>query len=160
MTRLLSHRLASRLVHRVGLFCFTLALATGALACDDDGGAEADDETTGDEDGDPLSYTADIQPIWDTNCLTACHEADGVAFSTLDLSGDSYDNVVNAAALQAPGLNLIEPGSAAESYLVAKLRGTQVEAGGLGDTMPSGAGALSQATIATIEEWIDAGAMP
>ncbi|HVH97979.1 MAG TPA: hypothetical protein VM869_04695 [Enhygromyxa sp.] len=114
----------------------------------------------GDGDGDTLSHAVDMQPIWDANCLTMCHEPGGTAESTLDLSGDGYDNIVNVASTQAVGSNLVEPGNAAESYLVAKLRGTQVEAGGLGATMPSGENMLDEATIMMVEAWINAGAAP
>lgn len=166
MTRLLFPRLT------LGSFCLALALASGVAACDSDGEDEmSDDETTGDGDGDSgdgdgdgddgmLGHADDIQEIWDANCVSACHEPGGTAESTLDLSGNAYDNIVSAASTQAPGKSLVEPGSADESYLIHKLRGTQVEAGGLGASMPSGGTSLPDATIVMIEDWINAGAAP
>jgi hypothetical protein len=170
-----SHR-----VVRIGSLGFVFALATGALACEGETADEMSDETTGDGDGDPtgdgdgdptgdgdgdgdgdpLSHAADIQPIWDDTCLTMCHAAGGTAVTILDLSGDAYDNIVGAPSTQVVGMNLVEPGDSANSYLVHKLRGTQVGAGGLGAAMPSGSPALPEATIAMIEAWIDAGAAP
>jgi hypothetical protein len=160
---------------RFGSLCFALALTTGTLACNDDGGDESTDEVgdgdgdqtgdgdgdqTGDGDGDqPLSHAADIQAIWDANCLSACHEPGGNAVTVLDLADNAYPNIVGVASSQAPGMSLVKAGDSAQSYLVAKLRGTQVAAGGLGATMPSG-GMLPEATIELIEAWIDEGAAP
>ncbi|MFO7563648.1 MAG: hypothetical protein R6X02_13455 [Enhygromyxa sp.] len=169
MTRLSSPRFI-----RFASLCFGLALTTGTLACDDDGGDEVSDGTDGDGDGDgtgdgdgegdgdgdALSHAADMQPIWDASCLAMCHEPDGNAVSVLDLSGNAYGNIVSVPSTQAPGMNLVEPGNAAESYLVAKLRGTQVAAGGLGAMMPSGTQMLPEETIALVEAWIDEGAAP
>jgi hypothetical protein len=81
----------------------------------------------------------------------------------LDLSGgDSYDNLVGALSGQATTMQLVEADSAANSYLIAKLRGTQTDAGGTGGRMPLGTGAapLPEATIALIEQWVDEGAAP
>jgi hypothetical protein len=152
------------LLARIGLLGFALALAT-PLACMEDGGDEMSDETgdgDGDQsgDGDGDGHAAAIQPIWDANCLTMCHEAGGSAVTILDLSGNGYDNLVGMPSTQAVGLNLVEPGNSADSYLIHKLRGTQVDAGGLGAAMPSGGDSLEEATIAMIEAWIDAGAAP
>jgi hypothetical protein len=55
--------------------------------------------------------------------------------------------------------SLVASGSSADSYLVAKLRGTHVEFGGSGGPMPAGGNPpLDEATISMIEAWIDAGA--
>jgi len=170
------------LVRRTASLGCVLMLSLPALACDS-GDDTAGDETSGDGDGDPstgdgdgdpstgdgdgdgdpgtLSYAADIQPIFDANCVSACHTAGGVAAMTLILDGDSYTSVVGATSTQAAGVKLVDPGSSADSYLVAKLRGTQVAAGGNGGRMPSvPADPLDDATIMMIESWIDLGAAP
>lgn len=155
-----------RLALRAASLCFALALTSGSLACDDSSDDEMSDDETGNAEGDgdgdidPNSHASAMQPIWNDNCVEGCHEPDGTAASTLDLSGDAYDNIVSMVSTQAVGENLVEPGSAEESYLVAKLRGTQVEFGGLGGTMPSMGAALPEATIVMIEDWINAGAAP
>lgn len=133
---------------------------------DDMGDGDGDtmaDATGGDGDGDGdagLSYAADIQPIWDANCI-GCHSAGNVA-EFLDLSGDSYGNVVGVLSSQATALQLIEANNAADSYLIHKLRNTQLDAGGSGGPMPAGAMPmpLPEETIAMIEMWVDGGVLP
>jgi len=153
-----------------------LALCWGVTGCSDDGetmdgettgdaettGDETTgDETTGDETtgSEELTHSADIQPIWEGSCTTGCHAPGGVA-EFLDLSSDGYDDLVGVASTQAPALSLVEAGASDMSYLVNKLRGTHLDAGGSGGTMPAGMDPLDEATIAMIESWIDAGAMP
>src|SRR5262245_24928914 len=101
---------SSRIGAHVGL-CSLVAVLCLSVACDDtsddmgDGASEtmvgADDATSdnGDGDGDPgdgdgdgggLSYEADIQPIWDDNCVTGCHVPMGIA-AFRDLSAPSYE---------------------------------------------------------------------
>lgn len=121
----------------------------------------ADAETSGDGDtsDSSLSHAADIQPIWDSNCVS-CHGPGGSAFAVLDLSGDAQMAVVNVPSSQTATYDLVEPGRADLSYLIAKLRGMQVSFDGLGGAMPAGGPPLSEATILTIEAWIDEGAAP
>jgi hypothetical protein len=147
----------NRIGARAGVLSL-LALLCLSTACDDTG----DDMEVGETAGEPLSYAADIQPIWEDNCTTGCHMPMGTAMF-LDLSGgDSYDNLVGSLSGQATTMQLVEADSAANSYLIAKLRGTQTDAGGTGGRMPLGTGAapLPEATIALIEQWIDEGAAP
>jgi hypothetical protein len=155
---------SSRIGARAGVFSL-IAMLCMSVACDDTsddmGEGETAAETTGDGDGDALSYAADIQPIWDDGCTTGCHEAGGIAMF-LDLSGDSYGNIVGTLSGQATTLQLIEAGNAADSYLIAKLRNTQAAVGGSGGPMPGGVDPvpLPEATIAMIEQWANEGALP
>jgi hypothetical protein len=136
------------------------------LGCDGDDG-EGDDEAADTTDGSDstdtgsaLSHAADIQPIWEASCVTGCHTAGGTAATVIDLSGDAYAELVDINSGQAPLLKLVEPGNSMESYLVAKLEGNQAAAGGTGLQMPSGGDPLDAATIQTIKDWIDGGALP
>jgi hypothetical protein len=124
-------------------------LATFLLAACDSSADEGGDSETGGE----LSHAADIQPIWDDNCLSGCHVPGGLGMP-LDLS-NAYATIVGVESMQAAGVSLVEPGSAADSYLLTKLRGEQT----VGIQMPGGGAApLDDATISMIEAWIDAGA--
>lgn len=133
---------------------------------DADGDATEDstgdgDPGDGDGDGDPveLSLAADIQPIFDDNCVTSCHQPGGLS-SFMDLT-DAFNSIVGVPSAQADPVLRVDPGSAADSYIVAKLRGTQADLGGSGARMPAGgAPMLDEPTIAMIEAWIDGGALP
>jgi hypothetical protein len=148
----------SRIGARAGVLSLVAMLCLSA-ACDNtsDDGMEA-----GETGGGALSYADDIQPIWEDNCTAGCHMPGGTAAMVLDLStADSYDSLVGSLSGQATTMELVEAGSSANSYLVAKLRGTQTTAGGTGGQMPLGTGGpLPEATIALIEQWVDDGAAP
>ena len=117
-----------------------------------------DTTVTGGETGAPVGpgFAVDIWPILDARC--SCHK-DSPGAGMLRLVSDvAYVNLVGKPSLQAP-LQIVEPGSAQDSYLWHKLNDTQLEAGGYGMRMPSG-GLLDPAEREQIREWIDAGAHP
>ena len=112
----------------------------------------------------------DAAPTWDyvsgvlaTNC-SPCHTS-GAGFPSADpMNGlgeadTAYDQIVDHPAAEAPGLDRIEPGDSANSYLIHKLRGTHVDAGGSGDRMPDGGPFFEDEVIDAIAEWVDAGAL-
>ncbi|MBK9752584.1 MAG: hypothetical protein IPO88_03580 [Nannocystis sp.] len=119
--------------------------------------------------GDPLRFTPDVWPILQVNCLR-CHEtADGEMTPGppspkpgLVLGADdpafAYAALINKPAVFAPALIYVVPGSVATSYLFHKLAGTQASVGGVGGSMPPG-GMLTVDEMATIEAWIDGGAL-
>lgn len=65
---------------------------------------------------------------------------------------------MGVASTQASGLNRIEPGDPAASYLVNKLDGSHSSVGGNGSRMPRNLPQLSQPLRGMIREWIAAGA--
>jgi hypothetical protein len=148
------------------MLVLTLALSAG---CGDDGaGTDAATDTVADavtdgsgetvdvEDELPApTHEADIQPIWTARC-TPCHV--GSASGGLDLSaGSAHGNIVNVPSTGLPTMDLVEPGSTADSYLWHKLSGTQGSVGGTGDAMPFG-GSLTAHELDLVERWIEAGA--
>lgn len=100
--------------------------------------------------------------LQDNGCGNAnCH---GLGFSNallgnLDKFDAGYDALVGAASSQNPALQRVNPFNPDLSYLINKLEGTQIEAGGTLGRMPSGLPPLSPAQIATIRSWILAGAL-
>lgn len=161
---------------RLGAICLALSL-TATLACpaeeeegdEEVGMDETDAETTDTNTTDTtetdtmtaLSHAADIQPIWDARCTSACHEPGGAVGAVLDLSGDAYDNIVDVNSPTVVGAKLIAPGDTAASYLVAKIEDTHIAFGGSGSKMPpAGQTELTAAEIQTIKDWVTAGAMP
>ena len=154
----------------------TIGMMDSGTAGDDD-----DDDTAGDDDDDDdddddmmdssgggdcmtgLSHAADIQPIWDMYCVTACHE-EGGEWPTNDLSMDAYDDIVGMPSGQNSLMNYITPGDPDASYLWHKMNGTQIDNGGSGLDMPkamvgeSDPAVVPQADLDTIECWILEGA--
>ncbi len=113
----------------------------------------------------PPSHDAVIQPIWDANCVTACHEPGG-SWPTMDLTaGMAYDFLVDFDGVQTQALSDVQIVIASDtenSYLLNKLDGTQeaVAGGAAGTQMPQGADPLSDDDIALVEQWIACGAEP
>jgi hypothetical protein len=108
-------------------------------------------------------YTSNIQPIWDgvgtgTTACTACHSG-GSPSAGLDLSsGNSYGEIFNVPSGQAAGMDLIEPGNPAQSYLLHKLDNTHIGVGGSGSRMPLGGAAINAASRTELQNWVTSGA--
>lgn len=124
--------------------------------------------TTGDEPGDPTTpgtsvsgstgapppaqcdFPTSIEPIF---AACGCHDG-GMPPAGLVLSeGQAFASLVGVASTQLPDALRVDPGDAAASWLVTKLKPMPP----VGDTMPLG-GALAPEDLARIEAWIDAGA--
>jgi hypothetical protein len=90
--------------------------------------------------------------------VSGCHTgpAGGTLPSGMDLSSAdaSFTNLVGVASVQQATLLRVAAGDPDNSYLVQKLEGTAAS----GARMPLGAGALDQAVINDIRQWITDGA--
>jgi hypothetical protein len=103
-----------------------------------------------------VSYSRDVQPIFNNYCVV-CHQGAGQAGLTLE-PNVSYSKLVGVHSTESASELRVKVGSPDQSYLLAKLNGTQVQAGGSGAQMPYGAAPLSSAQIGLIQQWIAAGA--
>ncbi len=93
--------------------------------------------------------------VFTPSCATSTCHAGGTPAAGLNLdSAASYTMLVGVQSSQDPGFMRVEPGDPDNSYLVQKLEGT---ASGGGSMPPSGA--LPQADIDTIRQWIFDGAI-
>ncbi|MBW7904470.1 MAG: hypothetical protein LC135_07620 [Phycisphaerae bacterium] len=104
-----------------------------------------------------VSFAADIVPILTAHCA-GCHSPGGFAFTfiTMDLrAANAYQNLVGVASVQASGRVRIVPGDATASYLIEKVTQDQPQ---VGARMPLNRDPLSEAEIALLRDWIDAGA--
>lgn len=132
----------------------TPILASFMLACVAGCSDSGDPPTAAGENGgtDPVSFSADVQPILTQSCATgSCHAAPNPS-AGMDLSADTaYANLVGVTASGNPDLQRVAAGSAEDSFLYLKLlgQGTSI--------MPPG-GSLPAAQIETIRTWIDEGA--
>ncbi|MEE8399612.1 MAG: PKD domain-containing protein [Desulfobacterales bacterium] len=99
-----------------------------------------------------VSFSGDIQPIFDAEC-TVCHFAGGGEDDDfLALTSDvSYSRLVDQPASNTPN-TLVVPGDSSNSELYLRVSGTST-----GSRMPTG-GQLSDADQELIRTWIDDGA--
>jgi hypothetical protein len=98
----------------------------------------------------PVSFSNQIQPIFNTQCVGGCHGSGG----GLSLAaGTSYNHLVNVQAQSnCRTLKRVLPNNATNSVLYLKVSGTTC-----GFRMPEG-GALNASDIALIQDWINQGA--
>ena len=120
--------------------------------------------TTGDC-GVDISHAADVQPIWDANCVrTGCHIGPTGAYNLV--LEDAYDKIVDVPSNQVMGMKLVAPSDVAGSYLWHKINGTQGDVGGGGAPMPADdamerpLSEIDPDAVATIRTWIECGAPP
>jgi mono/diheme cytochrome c family protein len=105
------------------------------------------------------SYARDVQVIFNTTCVV-CHQGQGAGQSGLSLEPRvSYGNLVGVPSTENPKEMRVKAGVPDQSYIIAKLSGTQVAAGGSGAQMPYQATQLSQTQIDLISQWISQGAL-
>ncbi|MEK6223138.1 MAG: hypothetical protein N2D54_12910, partial [Chloroflexota bacterium] len=95
--------------------------------------------------GGGVSFAASVIPIFDSKC-TICHDEDDMDGGWI---GTNYEDVINSGD-NGPA---VIPGDLENSLLAIKILGLQEE----GDIMPPKR-VLSEETIQTILDWIEAGA--
>ena len=122
-----------------------------ALGCADKG------VETGDTSSRLPSLEADLQPIFNRNCVGACHYSDAPS-GGMDLSaGVAHSQLVDVASTAVPELSRVAPGEPDASYLVHKLEGTYTSVGGTGTRMPPEL-VLAPTELQLFRDWIAAGA--
>lgn len=105
-----------------------------------------------------VSFTAQIQPIFDRNCaLSGCHAADTASGGQILDAGKSYANIVNVISTEVAPEKRVQPGDSTHSYLYEKITSAQPASG---SQMPLGSNPLPSDQIALIKAWIDEGAPP
>lgn len=104
----------------------------------------------------PASFSKDIVPILKTRCVM-CHLTGREPGNMKLVPKVAYATLVGVKATETE-LNRVEPGKPEQSYLVRKLEGTHVAAGGTGERMPVGGAPLSPEQMATLRAWIEQGA--
>ena len=109
---------------------------------------------------DQVTLSGDVQPIFTSTCaLSGCHAGSNPE-EGLNLSvGQTFASVVNVPSRQLPGMHRVTPSRPDSSYLVLKLTGMHLDAGGSGVQMPKGGTPLSMDQLGTIGRWILNGAL-
>jgi methionine-rich copper-binding protein CopC len=97
-----------------------------------------------------------IQDTIFTPVCTACHAGASAPMGLRLDSANAYAMLVNVPSAQVSSLRRINPGDPTNSYLLQKVEGRAA----VGSRMPLGGGALPQASIDLLRNWIAAGAKP
>ena len=95
--------------------------------------------------------THDWDPGPGVSTCISCHG--GTAGLNLSAGNDWADELIGKNSTQVPSVKLVEPGDAANSYLIDKLRGLGMAVGT--QTMPYNQPVMSNADILQVEAWID-----
>jgi hypothetical protein len=106
--------------------------------------------------GEAVSFKRDLVPVLRTQCAT-CHLTGQEAGNMKLHPGAAHASLVGVQSIESPLLR-VKPGAPDDSYLMHKLEGTHLDAGGSGDRMPFGQPPLDEATRTRIRSWIAAGA--
>lgn len=108
-----------------------------------------------------VSYSANIQPIYNRSCATAstCHVGPTAGAGLQLTQGVSYGATVNVPSTQEPKLLIVKAGDPNASYLVRKIEGAPGIAGiqmpqGCPGTPLGGAVCLTGDDVAAIRTWI------
>lgn len=104
----------------------------------------------------PVSFQRDIVPLLRARCAT-CHMTGKEAGNIALHPGAAYASLVDVPSVSSKHLR-VKPGAPEESYLMMKLDGTHLDAGGKGARMPMGAVPLDEKTRDRIRAWITEGA--
>ncbi len=100
-------------------------------------------------------FSAIQSNVFTPSCATAnCHSGSNPPESLNLEAANSYALLVGIASQQDNGIQRVNPGNPALSYLVQKLEGTAATGGQMPPT-----GALGQSVIDTIRQWISDGAL-
>ena len=106
----------------------------------------------------PVSFKDDVQPILNSQCVF-CHVT-GAENGGLNLGRRESHASLLSKSTEAPSMPRVTPGDPSQSYLVHKLKGTQLDAGGSGAQMPlyDPPKPFPAEHLEIIERWIKEGA--
>lgn len=111
------------------------------------------------DDGTPVSFAQDIQPILSTYCA-GCHVSGGLAdregIALRLVAGQSYGGLVNQRSVQDDSFTLVVPGDSSQSLMWMKV---SMDDPPVGARMPFQLPPLDDARIELIRRWIDEGAL-
>jgi Planctomycete cytochrome C len=139
------------------LYCALVMVSTlGSVGCD-----EALSDLTGPTPNLEPTFSSIQQEIFSSGdssgrpACTSCHNP-VLNRGGLDLSpAVSYNNLVNFASRERPGVARVLPNNPDDSYLIHKIEG---RAGIVGGRMPLGGPFLAEGQILVIRRWIEIGA--
>lgn len=105
------------------------------------------------------SFASDVQPIFTARCaIGGCHTVLSARAEMVLSLGHAYDSLVNTPGFLYSQLDRVEPGDAANSWLVRMIEDDEGARFGFA-RMPLGGQPLTRNQIATIVNWIENGAL-
>lgn len=145
------------------VFMLMLALACGngerpvEDSGDSPGSSSSGDTNTPVENTVTVSFSADVQAILDSSCITNCHSSGGEA-AFLSFSSDvSYNNLVDQPSTRTTGGGtLVVPGSPSDSVLYRRITQAGIVSG---DPPMPPSGTLGSSDIEKVSTWISEGAL-
>lgn len=121
-------------------------------------GCQASVNTVAPPTGETVSFSAQIQPIFDNTCTT-CHQEGGIAdlvgIGVRLIEGESFAMLIDQPSTQREDLTLVVPGDSSASLLFIKVSSNSPL---VGARMPLIGPPLSSTEIGLIRDWIDQGA--
>jgi len=105
----------------------------------------------------PVSFSRDIVPVLRSQCAT-CHMSGDEPGRMKLYPSAAYRSLVDMPSTGSP-LRLVSPGDPQASYLLHKLQGTHLDAGGTGVQMPFAQAPLPDETRELIRRWVAQGAL-
>jgi hypothetical protein len=105
---------------------------------------------------DAVNFGREIAPLLQNRCAT-CHLTGQEAGNMALHAGAAFASVVGVPSVESALLR-VKPGFPEQSYLMLKLEGRHLDAGGSGQRMPLGQAPLDAATLQKVRSWIAAGA--
>ena len=100
-----------------------------------------------------VHFQQHIYPLLARSCVV-CHMT-SAAQAQLNLEPRmAFASLIGRRSTEALGMRLVAPGDPTKSYMVHKLAGTHIEAGGSGDRMPQNAPPLSEPEMELLVNWI------
>ena len=130
---------------------------------EDDGLGDDDEPDSGgdepDQDGEAVTFVADIQPILNERCIN-CHAPGGFAQMVgipWDYREDTaFDDLVNRASSQDADFTMVVPGDPGVSLMFLKISS---ESPPVGEMMPLGGPPLTEGEVQLIRAWVEQGAV-
>jgi hypothetical protein len=103
-----------------------------------------------------VSFRRDVAPVLQTSCAM-CHQNAGPMAGLSLEAAEAYGMLVNVQSSERPMMR-VQPRQPAQSYLIRKLEGDHVAAGGKGLAMPIGQAPLTKQELEQVRLWITQGA--
>ena len=145
-------------IERYGNWAAMLLLACAAGCAGNGQGLDSNGNPVSASGGSSGPITADLQSIQDnvfTPICSKCHIGASAPEGLQLTEGNAYNNLVGVPSTEQPNVMRVDPGNAANSYMIRKIMGAPGISGG---QMPLGETPLPAATQAAMAQWVTNGA--